>query len=442
MSSSDHDRAGTGPTGSTEHVARSPAVSPADQPDDPSAKPSASVGHGNRGQPAVLGYMPQLDSLRALAVLAVFIEHFVQPTDPVRAALPWGSLGVRLFFVLSGFLITRILLSARGDVGDARRPLGTVLRHFYARRFLRLFPAYYAYLALISVMFPAMREHLVVFLAYLQNFLFACDRATYGTLIAHFWTLAVEEQFYLTWPWLVLLLPHRFLLRGILGVVILGPVLRSVALAYGLTAFQVEMMMPAHFDTLGMGSLLAILVASDRHGTQYAERLLRIGIRVGTPLLLLYLIGRKVLPSPIDTIIGESAAGLVFVWLVGRASVGFRGIAGKLLSQPVLIYLGRISYGLYVFHFCVPRLLRYHVAPFFGMSKPACDWLHFPIYAAVSIAIAAASWHFYEKSVNGLKRYFPYSTSLRAVGSTNPNEPSSFMYRAARRRRVSFHRSR
>jgi len=140
-------------------------------------------------------YLPQLDAIRAIAVLFVMVFHFIPGVD--RYA-PLRSIGVRLFFVLSGFLITGILTASRD------RPTGLALRTFYARRFLRIvrlcyFALFVAFVFNISVVRSTLGWHL----AYLTNVLIYARGAWRGA-VSHFWSLAVEEQFYLVWPWLML----------------------------------------------------------------------------------------------------------------------------------------------------------------------------------------------------------------------------------------------
>lgn len=156
-------------------------------------------------------YMPQLDALRAIAVLAVMFHHFVPARAqwPLFAAIPFGQLGVKLFFVLSGFLITGILLRARSKLGDQPRAVLSALAGFYARRSLRIFPLYYLVIAVCLVLnVPPVRDELLWLATYTLN-LRISYQGWYPEHVAHFWSLAVEEQFYLLWPWVVLFAPSR-----------------------------------------------------------------------------------------------------------------------------------------------------------------------------------------------------------------------------------------
>ena len=149
-------------------------------------------------------YRPQLDGLRAVAVLAVAWSHWERP---YQFGIPFGA-GVHLFYVLSGFLITGILLEVR-----QQHQRGAALRTFYIRRALRIFPAFYLTLAFAWwAEVPPLRETLAWHATYLSNAQIVLTE-TWPGAISHFWSLAVEEQFYLLWPWLIVFVPERLLLR-------------------------------------------------------------------------------------------------------------------------------------------------------------------------------------------------------------------------------------
>jgi peptidoglycan/LPS O-acetylase OafA/YrhL len=167
--------------------------------------------------------LPELDSLRAFAVLAVVWSH----SSNINIGIS-GFQGVLLFFVISGFLITGILLNARA----AEASPWSVLYAFYARRFLRIFPIYYAVLFVaLAVGFPSVRDAIGWHLAYLSNWYFAYQGFD---KVSHLWSLAVEEQFYLVWPWLVLLVPSAALPWIIGATILVGPISRlAIGLASG-----------------------------------------------------------------------------------------------------------------------------------------------------------------------------------------------------------------
>lgn len=359
------------------------------------------------GVAAPTGYMPQLDALRAFAVLGVFTSHFLPKEHWANAYVDLGSLGVKLFFVLSGFLIAGTLFQARAHIDEGRLSRPRAFFNFYMRRFLRLLPAYYLYILMGLVLLPGFVQHVGWFLAYAANFLFANEPRTYVTFMPHFWTLAIEEQFYLVMPWMMILMRPRWLVASAVVMVFLGPIFRLAGLLTGFDMFQIRMMMPAHLDTLGMGVLLAAMTA--RFGMEGAatQRLLRAALWIGLPAAttLLTLEAMKVQPDAVFVLL-NLALGFLFCWVIARASTGFGGIIGTVLTWTPLLFLGRISYGLYVYHFNVPGLIRDHLFPSLGETLQDWPSVRYLIYAAVAILIATGSWYLMERPVNRLKSRF------------------------------------
>jgi peptidoglycan/LPS O-acetylase OafA/YrhL len=349
--------------------------------------------------------MVQLDALRAFAVLAVLLQH----TLDIPPTWKCGRLGVRLFYVLSGYLITGILLRARDRCSGASDS-GHVLRAFYARRSLRIFPLYYLVLGVAAAFaLPGVSEYLFSCITYTTNFRSALDGTFLPMPIGHFWSLAVEEQFYLCWPLLVLLLPPRWLPAAITATLVVGPVSRLLLFRFG-GGVAWEAAPTSCLDTLGAGALLAY--CSTPGGlSPGARRGLRLSLLGGMALSALIvfwrLTGRMHTPS---VVLEDAAYALLFGWLVGRAAEGFGGWAKVLLEFRPLVYLGTISYGVYVYHNFVPvagAVVRERLGIEPGM--PDGNGLGLFVYvSALTIGVAALSWHVFEKPVNRLKDYFPY----------------------------------
>ena len=305
--------------------------------------------------------------------------HFIPWVD--RYA-PLGSMGVRLFFVLSGFLITRILLASRD------RPLGAALRTFYFRRVLRIFPLFYfALFAAAWLNISVVRATLPWHLAYLSNVYFYLQGSWQGA-VSHFWSLAVEEQFYLVWPWLVLCLPRRRVTWVIAAMIPLAPLTRL------LNGHPMASVLPTScLDSLGLGALLAC--------QESRTTIVQAGLWSGLPLLTCALVLRYLgIGGEYQDLATDVGVSLVAVWLVGTAASGFRGRAGAIMEWPPLLYLGTISYGVYVYHGFMPYLLGRVI----GGSVVSLEWLsRFVILSAATIAIASASWYLFEKPILSLK---------------------------------------
>lgn len=351
-------------------------------------------------------YMRQLDGLRAFAVLAVTWSHFAPASWQLDVR--WGKLGVWLFFVLSGFLITGILLRARGWIEEGTQGLGYSVRQFFARRFLRIFPLYYAAIAAgLALGLEGVRETLAWELTYTMNFLIAFRGWQQP---GHFWSLAVEEQFYLVWPWLVLGLSRRALERVLFGAVLLAPCLRlALAAAAGAghaDPYAATYLTPSCLDALGAGALLAF--SDQQHGAGRVDRMTRSWLLAGaTGLALLQAVQWTRGDSLVLECLQYAPASLAFGWLVWRASRGFGGRAGQVLSWGPLVRVGQISYGVYVLHPFVKELFDRLVGPL-GLGLTRAGLVNLVVLHALTFGAAWLSWRFFEGPLNEQKRLFPY----------------------------------
>lgn len=324
----------------------------------------------------------QIDSLRAFAVIAVMIHHFLPVDRLIGEFMTLGLLGVRFFFTLSGFLITGILL--RGQT------MGT----FYVRRALRILPAYYACLIIVVLLgVPDARRFFGWHFFYLSNWLFVFWPGT-GIQTGHFWSLAVEEQFYFVWPWLVLKFPAKHMWKLPVAAVLFTIIFKA-ALAFTVGGHIAGGLLPfACFDSLGLGALLAVF-GHDARLKPYRERFMRAALVLGTLILIaqayIYFGGRgyRILIS--TYYLGIS---LIFVWLVGKAA---DGKLWKIIEAKPIVYTGKISYGLYLWHNFMPALAVWLIG-----YRPRDSALA-ALATVLTFAIAAASWAFLESPLNALK---------------------------------------
>jgi peptidoglycan/LPS O-acetylase OafA/YrhL len=347
-------------------------------------------------------YMRQLDGLRAVAVLGVMIEHWVP--DAYRFHLPWGTAGVHLFFVLSGFLITGILLGAREDASKVNQPVWSTLFRFYARRFLRIFPLYYAVVILAALTLAEGRENLLPNLLYLSNFTQWHEQAWAGA-VAHFWSLAVEEQFYLVWPFLMLLAPVLLVRPVVWATVLIAPLFRVAMALFRPEDRFFEILPLSCLDALALGAVLSIL---QRHGSSRCFE--NACFIVGLPLWIVTraLVISKAGLTPITTL-ETTALSLIFAAVIGRASRGFPGITGRVLTFGPIVYLGTISYGLYVMHNLVFPIVLSQI-DLYPLPAIRNHWLlRFPLLLCTTILFASLSWFAFERPINQLKRFVPYT---------------------------------
>ena len=353
-------------------------------------------------------YMPQLDGLRAFAVGAVLFHHFFQPAR--IGGVDLALLGVWLFFVLSGFLITGILLRSRDQVDYSGSPSGFVLRQFYVRRFLRIFPLYYSVLFMAATIdLGDVRDTILWHLTYLSNYLFAA-RQYWGPMTAHFWSLSVEEQFYIIWPALILFAPRRLLLKLIISAIAIGPIFRVAAHFFDFNWIARLTVLPASFDALGLGALLAYCSHHANAKPMLTKRLKQCIYWLGVPGLIVFLGLQKLenynLLSDVTVnswFIEPVLWALMFVWVINRASLGFTGVGAKILECKPLTYTGKISYGIYVYHpfvYALLPILFYTTGVDFYLLPPL---LQFGLLVGTTAGMAALSWYFLESPINSLK---------------------------------------
>jgi len=366
-------------------------------------------------------YMPQLDALRFFAVLGVMVAHLWHPRRLpwLLGDLDWAGLGVRMFFVLSGFLITGILLDCRKKAENSDISSMFFIRQFYARRFLRIFPIYYLVIIIALIIdFPPAREIWGWLISYTTNIYITVNNEWVGRF-GHFWTLAVEEQFYLIWPWIILFIPRKRLLPIMLFFISLGPIYRAIAYKLypfdiGAMDFKASTFTLGSLDSLAIGALLALAWSSDIPKLTIQKYLKRIILPVGLALYTICLLfyHYRINPS-VFFVLGDFSASLIFAWLISSAGLGFKNSAGKVLEIKPLRYLGKITYGIYVYHYFPPLILAPLLSRFgYQLSIPSFE--NFVLSGFVTIVVASISWRWFEQPINNLKRHFRYSVSKSA----------------------------
>lgn len=331
--------------------------------------------------------IPTLDGMRGLAVLAVLVFHFAWTfpgDDPSQAhglveklavqlhAFMWsGWTGVDLFFVLSGYLITR------GLVADSKKPLGTRLKMFWMRRVLRIFPLYYAVLIVGTVVTVAVLGQKWIpglsYWVYFQNYALAFDHEVMRWT-AHFWSLAIEEQFYFVWPLVALMTPRRKLIPVILGLVVFTVGLRGFltfkgadipmfqqwfggdpdgGIDHGIAKFVYRCTF-TRADGLLLGAFVAVTQREVRHPISQVWRRVRLPAFIGTGLALagLYVWATGLNDYDRRVIgLGYVTLALFFASSVSMCAdhvIGPR--ATSILQSKSLVACGKVSYGMYIFH--------------------------------------------------------------------------------------------
>jgi peptidoglycan/LPS O-acetylase OafA/YrhL len=371
-----------------------------------------------------LNYMPQLDAVRTFAVAAVLLQHFMGPDHlpALLGSLPWGHLGVSLFFVLSGFLITGILIRSRDLVAANKQSAGFAARQFYIRRFLRIFPLYYFIIALGLVLaIPPVREIWHWLISYTMN-VYVSLRGDENYFFSNFWSLAVEEQFYVAWPWFVLFAPRKWLLPATLVMISSGPAWRMYAFTHGFNFVALYKMTPACLDSLGVGALLA----QAHHSMLAKETIRRYVNRLILPAGLvlsvcLWALVYFEINWSANIVLFDLSVAMIFCWFISSASVGFGGVTGSLMASRPLVYCGKISYGIYVYHQFTPPVLMF-LSGKIGFSYQPHGWLSLVLGVSLTMVFSSLSWYLLEQPVSNLKRRFSY----RAVPKGEPGEIKAF----------------
>ncbi|SFB98532.1 Peptidoglycan/LPS O-acetylase OafA/YrhL, contains acyltransferase and SGNH-hydrolase domains [Flexibacter flexilis DSM 6793] len=294
-----------------------------------------------------LQYTPALDSLRAWAVLIVIFEHYFQNLLPTYwHFFSFGGLGVGIFFTLSGFLITTILLQERQQVGLFIEKI----KKFYFRRFLRLFPIYYLTILVAILFFPILnvQENIWYYLTYTTNLIIF--KTNYWGKVGHFWSLAVEEQFYIVWPFFVLLSNNKWLKNIIISCIIVGVICKIYyGFIYGGTGKLYWILTPFNLDLLGIGALFAWLrVYKPTIWTKVVTLPNKIFLLCGVFLCLIIIEYMLVNHSIACFVLSYLfIASIAIIWILIALS---NATWPLFLHNKVLQFLGRVSYGMYLYH--------------------------------------------------------------------------------------------
>lgn len=372
-----------------------------------------------------------LDGLRAIAFLLVLLFHTRFGT--------FGWVGVQLFFVLSGFLITGILLDMKKHMKT-----GVYFVKFYGRRFFRIIPLYYLYLllaTLLAVYLIETQNHKKYMLvlwdqlpfaaAYVYNFFMATSlfHETF-MFLTHLWSLAVEEQFYIIWPLVIFLIPFHNLKKAFWSAVILAPIFRLFVLwfyqtqSYAILGNMNEAVyaLPlSHFDAFACGALLNLIPRISKARLQFFILLpllpfigmLADYLTVGQWNVNASFGWELLLPHAYKSVWGYSLLNYFFMLLI--YGVARESWFLKFLEHPWMRYLGRISYGLYVYHYAVYYMVTQIIFPTADQYTGAL------ITFLITMLIASISFRFFEKPIDNLKeRWFTVDTKQRFMPDEEP----------------------
>lgn len=343
-------------------------------------------------------FIPQLDFLRAIAVILVIVSHWFGEKHFLNQIMPNGPIGVTLFFVISGYLITGILLRYK-EKSACGTTLANIYKVFYARRSLRIFPVYYLFLIVVLVFkLRPFDDSFMWHFAYLSNVYIWLNNHWIGSL-SHLWSLSVEEQFYLFWPAIILLVPKQKLtVTFLLGIVFSIFFISVFKVCFGRDSLT-RVLTPSCLDSFCLGALFAY---GQLYSTKWFEKFKRNETTFFLFSFLLFIAiltnkHHKVLPSFITTTTFYPLISLFFAQLILYIP---RFDKNLIINNKTILYLGKISYGLYLFHNVIPNIERI----------PVLEINNFYIVQLfrflILIAITTVSWFLFEKPILRLKDKF------------------------------------
>lgn len=358
-------------------------------------------------------YIKGLDTLRAFAVIFVILEHWKFPLNfgPsinsfFASLIPNGTFGVDLFFVLSGFLISSILLNAR-DNNDTNK-LG-IIKNFIIRRALRIFPIYYLIIFFLFIIkYPLLKENIYWHLSYTSNVLFY--KTQQWNNFSHTWSLSVEEQFYLLWPWLIVLLNKRYLKYVFIFSILIG-IYTTILTA---TVFNNKfgyILMPSCMHAFGIGGLYAFLKYDNVIHKSF-HRVLKIAFPLS--ILFHFYLAFTNYSGSLNLFSGlfDSIISVMLIHFTITIKEGW--LKDHIIENKLLMKIGELSYGIYLMHYVMMgiyiKAMTTYLSPANSIRSIALNpYFSYSINLVFLFLFAYLSFYLFEKPIMGLKQKFSYT---------------------------------
>ncbi len=298
-------------------------------------------------------FVKEFDGWRGLGIFFVMLAHYF----PSLFIGSW--IFMEMFFVMSGFLITGILIDAKGKSGYYTK--------FMGRRIVRVFPVYYVFLAIMMFLIPSSwldmsyyREHQAWFWLYGQNWLYAMEGWPAVKGMHHLWSLAIEEQFYIVWPLVVLAFSNKGLIRFCLALFVFSLIFRNTGMDMGFVMPFPYVATLGRMEGLVLGAIIAVLARTDR---AFLEKwAFPVTVISGAVMIMLFVFaGTMMFQDPVHymfnyTVVDIFFAGMITMTLCDGQLKNFR----KILNHPVFVRLGVLSYCLYITHYPIQNIVEYN----------------------------------------------------------------------------------
>lgn len=343
-------------------------------------------------------YIPGLNGIRAIAVIFVILSHRF-PKDHFINIFPLGNYGVDIFFVLSGFLISRSLFFQINDEEVVAGKKNKIIKNFFIRRCLRIFPIYYMLLLFMfltdGIIGNQFRTNILWYVFYCANYLNYYQNKWFGAL-APFWSLSVEEQFYMFWPLLLLFVFKKRIFPLICLLIVVGTIFPFFFIG------KANILTLSCINALGIGALLAYVEIIKPDYKVLLFEILRV---VFFPILLMIYINNMVILIPFFS--ERLAISILAVSIIAYCRYNSKNIlVTHILGNKVLNFIGIISYGIYLYHNIIPKYWVWGIKKI-GWVTPASiykfSYLEILIQTFFIIGISYISWVLVEKPILGLK---------------------------------------
>ncbi|WP_207436351.1 acyltransferase family protein [Sabulibacter ruber] len=362
-----------------------------------------------------MGYIKQLDALRAIAIFFVLCNHWLPVGSPLQTFSKVIS-APDVFFTISGFLITMILLKGRKKTEAQNTSRKAIFADFFLKRSLRIFPAYFLTLLLTFVLLPKAVPHYGPFLTFTANFDMYSQK--YWGYLGHLWSMSVEQQFYLIWPVLIVFIPKKFLVPTIVLFIFTGIVCQNI------TPDEEYLWMLPHtcFDALGIGALLAWVIIEKKSYFPWFYKALRLAGVLSILLIIVPYLGVNLPFIHHRTLVSLLVAWLI-AYFISEGNEAKSGLSSVFLNRGLLL-VGKMSYGIYLYHltlFHFSRRVLKSLYPDIPVHQLISDYqfLYLSVNLILLLTASWLSWKFFELPLTNLWNYFrkeqPIATARQVV---------------------------